>query len=181
MDEVFLKKVDDYIEKNYWYSEWRQELGKRQIKYSIRIVDESGEEKAQESWAQRLKKRFDYILANMKEDTFTQRLWKLIKAKRMSDVEVYKKANLDRRLFSKIRNEKSYKPSKGTAIALGLALELNEEEFEDLLKRAGFALSGGNKEDVIVNYFIEQKLYDVSVINDVLVYYGFPTLGERKR
>ena len=180
MDESLLKKVDDYIEKNYWFSEWRQELGKSQIKFSIRLVDESDEEVVQESWTQRLKKKFDYILANMKEDTFSQRLWKLIKAKGMSDVEVYKKANLDRRLFSKIRNEKSYKPSKGTAIALGLALELNEDEFEDLVKRAGFALSGGNKEDVIVNYFIGERIYDVSVINDVLVHYGFPTLGERK-
>ena len=98
----------------------------------------------------------------------------------MSDVEAYKKANLDRRLFSKIRNEKSYKPSKGTAIALGLALELCEEDFEDLLKRAGFALSDGNKEDVIISYFIEHKNYDVQLINEVLVYYGFPTLGERR-
>ena len=181
MNEDLLKNVDNYIEKNYWYSEWRQEIGKHPIKYSIRIADEPDEEKVQESWTQRLKKRFDYILANMKEDTFSQRLWKLIKEKEISDVEVYKKANLDRRLFSKIRNEKSYKPSKGTAIALGMALELNEDEFEDLLKRAGFALSGGNKEDVIVNYFIEQRIYDISVINDVLVHYGFPTLGERKR
>ena len=83
-------------------------------------------------------------------------------------------------MFSKIRNEKAYRPSKGTAIALGLALELSEEEFEDLLKRAGFALSGGNKEDVIINYFIEHGNYDVQLINEVLVCYGFPTLGERK-
>lgn len=124
-------------------------------------------------------KRFDFIFAHL-DDTFTQRLWKLIKKKGMSDVEVYKKAHIDRRLFSKIRNEKTYRPSKGTAIALGLALELSEEEFEDLLKRAGFALSGGNKEDVIINYFIEHGNYDVQLINEVLVCYGFPTLGERK-
>ena len=98
----------------------------------------------------------------------------------MSDVEVYKKAHLDRWLFSKIRNDKAYRLGKGTAIALGVALELSEEEFEDLLKRAGFALSGGNKEDVIINYFIEHGNYDVQLINEVLVCYGLPTMGERK-
>lgn len=180
MDEVLLENVNEYIERNYWYSDWRQELWKSKIKYSIRIVDESDEEKVQESWTQRLKKRFDYILANMKEDTFSQRLWKLIKEKGMPDVEVYKRANLDRRVFSKIRTEKSYKPSKNTAIALAIALRLNENEFSDLLKRAGFALSGANKDDVIISYFINNKQYDIYTINEVLEHYGFPILGVRK-
>ena len=173
MEQLVLKQLDEYIEKYYWYSESAIEERKKweDVKFSIAPI--------REPWSERMKKRFDFIFAHL-EDNFTQRLWKHIKKKGLSDVEVYKKANLDRRLFSKIRNEKAYKPSKGTAIALGMALELNEDEFEDLLKRAGFALSNGNKEDVIVNYFLEQKLYDVAVINEALVYYGFPTLGERK-
>lgn len=173
MEQSLLEQLDEYIEENYWYSDRtlkiREQL--KDVKFSIARIEET--------WSQRMKKRLDFIFAHL-EDTFTQRLWKLIKKKGMSDVEVYKKANLDRRLFSKIRNEKAYRPSKGTAIALGLALELSQEEFEDLLKRAGFALSGGNKEDVIVNYFLEHRNYDVSTINEVLVHYGLPTLGERK-
>jgi hypothetical protein len=174
MEQSLLEQIDEYIEEYYWYSERRIERRKQleDVKFSVGRIEEP--------WSQRMKKRFDFIFAHL-EDTFTQRLWKLIKKKGMSDVEVYKKAHLDRRLFSKIRNEKAYRPSKGTAIALGLALELSEEEFEDLLKRAGFALSGGNKEDVIINYFIEHGNYDVQLINEVLVCYGFPTLGERKK
>ncbi len=174
MEQSLLEQIDEYIEEYYWYSERRIERRKQleDVKFSVGRIEEP--------WSQRMKKRFDFIFAHL-EDTFTQRLWKLIKKKGMSDVEVYKKAHLDRRLFSKIRNEKAYRPSKGTAIALGVALELSEEEFEDLLKRAGFALSGGNKEDVIINYFIEHGNYDVQLINEVLVCYGFPTLGERKK
>lgn len=170
MEQVMLEQIDAYIKENYW--DWKELCRGAKFSYSI--------EKQPESWSQKLRKKLDSLLGNM-EDTFAQRLWKLIDARGMSDVEVYKKANLDRRLFSKIRNEKSYKPGKGTAIALGIALELNKDEFEDLLKRAGFALSSGNKEDVIVKYFIEHKIYNVSVINEALVHYGFPILGERKR
>lgn len=182
MNEVLRKEIDEYIEKNFWYSEWRIEQDRHRRKFSVRIADESDEDKVKvkESWTQRLKKRFDYILANMKEDIFAQRLWKLIKEKEISNVEVYKRANLDRRLFSKIRKEKSYKPSKNTAIALAIALELDEEEFDDLLKRAGFALSGANKGDVIIRYFVGHKQYDIYTINEVLEHYGLPILGERK-
>ena len=173
MDQLMLEQLDEYIERYYWYLERAIEERKKweDVKFSKRPI--------REPWSERVKKRFDFIFAHL-EDNFTQRLWKYIKKKGLSDVEVYKRANLDRRLFSKIRNEKTYKPSKGTAIALGVALELDEDEFADLLKRAGFALSNGNKEDVIVNYFLEQKLYDLAVINEALVYYGFQTLGERK-
>ena len=93
---------------------------------------------------------------------------------------VYKRANLDRKLFSKIRNQKSYKPSRGTAIALVIALELNMEETRDLLARTGIVLCKTNKSDVIVAFFIENKQYDMSLINEALEYYGLPILGERK-
>ena len=93
---------------------------------------------------------------------------------------VYKRANLDRKLFSKIRNQKSYKPSRGTAIALVIALELNMEETRDLLARTGIVLCKTNKSDVIVAFFIENKQYDMSLINEALEYYGLSILGERK-
>ena len=108
---------------------------------------------------------------------FSNYLFKLIKQKKLTEVEVYKKANLDRRIFSKIRKEKNYMPSKQTVLALIIALELDSEEAEILLNRAGYHLTAGRKEDVIVEYFIENKIYDLFLINEVLEHYDCQTLG----
>ena len=111
------------------------------------------------------------------DESFSVMLMKLIDAKHLTDVEVYKKANIDRKLFSKIRTMPGYMPSKKTAVALAIALELTLKETEDFLKRAGFALSKAVKFDVIVEYFISKGEYDLFHINEVLFYYDQPLLG----
>ena len=118
----------------------------------------------------------DDILAKPIE-TFCDKLFSLIHEKKMNDVEIYKRANLDRKHFSKIRSNINYKPTKKTAIALAIALHLNLDETNDLLARAGFALSPSNKGDLIVTYFIEQQKYDIWEINSTLFKFEQPTLG----
>ncbi|HHW71745.1 MAG TPA: macro domain-containing protein [Firmicutes bacterium] len=118
----------------------------------------------------------DSLLADL-EESFAEALFRLIDAKGRTDVEVYKRANLDRRHFSKIRSNRDYVPSKRTVLALAIALELSLEETEILLKKAGYALSPSQMFDVIVQYFIIHGMYDVYAINEVLFSYGLPLLG----
>lgn len=110
-------------------------------------------------------------------ETFCDRLFSLIHAKNQDDVEVYKRANLDRKHFSKIRSNVNYRPTKKTALALAIALRLNMEETNDLLARAELALSPSNKGDLIVMYFIERQKYDIWELNSMLFKFGQPTLG----
>lgn len=111
------------------------------------------------------------------DGSFGETLMSLIDLKQESDVEIYKRANLDRKLFSKIRTNPEYKPSKRTAIALALALKLSLEETQDFLLRAGYALSPFEKFDVIIEYFIVMAKYDIYEINAVLFKYDQPLLG----
>ncbi len=111
------------------------------------------------------------------EETFSQMLLRLIDKKGKTDAEVYKKANIDRRLFSKIRSRKDYRPTKPTAIALCIALELNIDETADLLRRAGFALSPSERFDVIVEYFILNRNYNIFDINETLFKFEERLLG----
>ena len=128
-------------------------------------------------WMSKPKERSLEDLLNEVDDTFSEALLRLIDAKGKTDPEVYKKANVDRKLFSKIRNNPAYKPSKSTALAFAVALELNLDETKDFIGRAGYALSHSSKTDIIVEYFIQRSEFDIITINETLFAFEQPLLG----
>ena len=110
------------------------------------------------------------------ESTFTESLLDLLRERAGKDSEVYKRAEISKQLFSKILSNRDYKPTKDTAIQLAIGLQLDLAQTQKLLEKAGYALTRSSKADLVVQYYIERKIYSVSFINEALSDCGLPLL-----
>ena len=198
LSEKLFKSVSSYIDENYIRSKTLDEYGpenayaarlerrriRERLKQNNRIHEDMYPSQALEEclampamapapmdaddWGQLMKSL---------DAGFSETLLKLIDRTGKKDSEIYKKANVDRKLFSKIRNNMDYKPSKTTALAFAFALELDVDETKDFIGRAGFALSHSSKFDVIVEYFLVNRNYNVFELNEVLFAFDQPLIG----
>lgn len=180
LSEKLFKSVNSYIDENYIRSKKLDEYGTEGM-YGSRLETRRIREQEcadmsvgaaipmdSDDWGQ---------LINDLDAGFSETLLQLIDRTGKKDSEIYKKANVDRKLFSKIRNNMDYRPSKTTALAFAFALELDVDETKDFISRAGFALSHSSKFDVIVEYFLVNGNYNVFELNEVLFAFDQPLIG----
>ena len=173
INKEILNELKTYIKENY--IEIRQEKYSNAL-YSAKEFSGSVQEcvsYADESCVS------DDINEKLKEidESFSDSVLRIIRENNYDDIDVYRRANLDRRLFSKVRNS-DYQPSKETAIALCIGLKLNLEESNLLLNKAGYSLSKSNKFDVIIEYFLSKQIYDISLIDEALLTHDQKTLSK---
>lgn len=123
------------------------------------------------------REKLDDYIADKQQPKFNEVLFQFIDTKETTDVLIYKKAWIDRKHFSKIRSNPDYQVGKNTAIALAMALELTENEAEELLQSAGYALSDSDKSDLIIQFCLENKIYDLHAVNEALDSMDEKTIG----
>lgn len=121
-------------------------------------------------------KELEDFIKNKRKLTLSELLFQFIDQKNTSDPVIYKKAGIDRKHFSKIRSNSNYLPKKNTIIALALALELNELEFEELLSTAGYSLSDSDTNDLVIQFCLEKQIYDIDLVNQALEYLSLKPL-----
>ena len=163
---TMMKNLSEYIKENYRqkYDEVsNEEIAWQDIIKAAEFTDKDA-------------KNIEKLIEGLGE-SFQEMLFRKIREVGMPEAVIYKRANIDRKLFSKIRSNPIYHARKNTVLALAIALKLDMDETEELLEKAGYALSPGSKGDLIVRYFIERDVYDINVINYALVEFKQPILG----
>ncbi len=176
------EQIEEYIDENYVSERAEEEYGGpigtlSGERYRRRLLAESMTLDAEPEYAPQQKKAsLEDVLNNLGE-SFQARLLRMIDERGMTDPEVYKRANVDRKLFSKIRCNENYIPKKKTIVALAIALRLNLDDTRDLLASAGLMLTNNSKSDVIVSFCIENGIYDIYEVNALLFQFQQPILG----
>ncbi|MCK5811725.1 MAG: macro domain-containing protein [Clostridiales bacterium] len=174
ISEKLYNSVTKYIDDNYIEEKESKAMYKQMLNIDIHEEKKEYSEEIRRSKKDiteillaRSKRNIEDVVEQL-EDTFSERLLRLIDEKEMDDVKTYKRANKDRKLFSKIRSNKFYKPSKNTAIAFAIALQLSFDETNDLLETAGYILSRSSRFDLIVEYCIKNEIFNIHEVNETL-------------
>ena len=173
LKEEFLLKLREYIAQNSFVLEDRFGNSWVYRPYCVSKGEETDVHCVSYGFMPQLSSSlFRLVRIKSSEKTFSEKTLELIEQKGMEEVSVYKKCGLDRRIFSRIRNEKEYQPSKRTALVLAIVLELELEQTEEFLARAGYALSPCLLEDVIIKMLIKEGIYEPADIDDGLLIFG---------
>ncbi len=167
LSEKLVTSVTDYLEEHFETDDFYHVMASESPAPELLSIKKS---------SFRSKRSLSEVLDQL-DETFSEMLLRLIDEKELKDPEVYKGANVDKRLFSKIRSNREYSPSKRTVIAFCISLKLSLDESKDLLMKAGYAFSNSSKSDVIIRYFIENKNYNIFEVNEILFSYKLPSIG----
>jgi len=164
LDKEILKQLQEYIETHLISIEFN--------------ICEASMHMCESAYPEILDNELHDFINNKRKPTFKEALFGYIDSKGVSDADIYKRAGIDRRHFSKIRSNANYKPGKNTAIALSLALELNEKETDTLLSAAGYSLSDSETFDLVIQFCVNKKIYDIRSVNEALDYFSLkPLIG----